>query len=51
MEELPTLRTAIMMTTFITEGIPPMPAFLTAMTKGEAFASELPVPLRRSGSV
>jgi len=51
MEELPTLRTAIMMTTFIIEGTTEMPAFLTAITKGEALASELPLPLRRSGSL
>ena len=45
MEEFPTERTAIMMTTFITEGRPAIPASLIAMTKGEAFASELPDPL------
>jgi hypothetical protein len=39
------------MTTFITDGRPPIPAFRTAITKGEAFASELLEPLRRFGSL
>jgi hypothetical protein len=33
MEELPTEKTAIMITTFMIEGATLMPAFLTAMTK------------------
>ena len=48
MEELPTERTAIMMTTFIIESRPVIPALLMAMTKGEALASEEDWPTRRS---
>ena len=51
MDELPTDRTAIMMTTFITLSRPEIPAFLMAMTKGEALASDAAVPLSRRGSV
>lgn len=51
MEELPTDSTAIMMTTFMTESRPLMPASLMAMTKGEALASDEDVPLIRRGSV
>jgi hypothetical protein len=49
--ELPTMRTAVIMTTFITDERLPMLAFLTATTKGEASASDLLVPFRRLGPV
>ena len=39
MEELPTERTAIMMTTLKTEGRPSIPALTMEMTNGEAVAS------------
>lgn len=45
------MRTVIIMTTFITDERPPMLAFLTATTKGEASASELLVSFRRVGPV
>jgi hypothetical protein len=48
-DALPTERTAIMITTFMTEGRPLIPAFLIAITNGEAFASELLLPLRSWG--
>ena len=51
MAELPTLRTAIMMTTFITPGKTCMPAFSIEMTKGDALASAEDVPSRSRGSV
>ena len=41
MDELPTDNTAIIMTTFMTESSPPIPAFLIAMTNGDADASAL----------
>lgn len=51
MAELPTLRTEIMMTTFMTPGRTWMPAFSIEMTKGDALASADDVPSRRRGSV
>jgi hypothetical protein len=38
-------------TTFMIEGTTEIPAFLTAITKGEALASGLPVPFRSPGSL
>lgn len=38
MEELPTDRTEIIMTTFMTDGSTSMPAFCMDMTKGDALA-------------
>jgi hypothetical protein len=49
--ELPTMRTAVIMITFITDERPPMLAFLTATIKNEASASGLLVPFRRFGPV
>jgi hypothetical protein len=51
MEELPTERTAIMITTLKMEGRPFMPAFVIAKTNGEAFASSEVEPSSRRGSV
>jgi hypothetical protein len=51
MDELPTESTAIMMTTFMTDGRPTMPAFWMAMTNGEAAASASEWPVSRRGSV
>jgi len=44
-DEFPTDRTAIKMTTFITEGRIFIPALLMAMTKGEDLASSELVPI------
>jgi hypothetical protein len=49
MEELPTERTDMRMTTFMIEGRTVIPASLMAMTKGEVAALALP-PWSRRGS-
>ena len=51
MDELPTDKTEIMTTTFITDGSPEMPAFCMDMTKGDALASDEALPLRSRGSL
>jgi len=51
MDELPTERTAIMITTLNIDGRPLMPAFVIARTKGEAFASSDVAPFRSLSSV
>ena len=50
MAELPTLRTAIVITALKIEGRAGMVAFVMARTKGEALASAEVLPLRRRGS-
>jgi hypothetical protein len=50
MEELPTERTAMRMTAFMTLGRPLIDASRMAMTKGEALASVLLDPRRRGSS-
>jgi hypothetical protein len=51
MDEFPTERTAMRMTTFMIEGTAFIPALRTAITKGEAFASAELLPLRSNGSL
>lgn len=50
MAELPTLRTAIIITTLKIEGRAGMEAFVMASTNGEALASAEVAPLRSLGS-
>ena len=50
-DEFPTESTAIMMTTFITESRPWIPALNMAMTNGDAFASEFDDPVMRRFSL
>ena len=51
MEELPTERTATMMTRFMTEPRAGIPALVIAMTNGEALVSAEEVALRSRSSV